>query len=118
MLTSFILFLSHPARGGLIFSFLSITFSDSIYKTQRLTRTQCRIVDLPPAEAGWMHQKELKKHDVIAMRGTNHEWVSRGKELARLFVVLVPSKEVVTDEGMRLEKTPAGEIFGPTEEED
>jgi hypothetical protein len=62
-------------------------------------------------------EKELKKHDVIAMRGTNHEWVSRGKELARLFVVLVPSKEVMADEGVRLEKTPAGEIFGPTEEE-
>jgi quercetin dioxygenase-like cupin family protein len=62
-------------------------------------------------------EKTLKQHDVIVMRGTNHEWVNRGTELARLFVVLVPSKEVVTDDGVRLEKTPAGEIFDPKEED-
>lgn len=44
-------------------------------------------------------EKTLKQHDVIVMRRRNHEWVSRGNELARFFVVLVPSKEVVTDEG-------------------
>ena len=60
----------------------------------------------------------MKEHDVIVMRGTNHEWVNRGKELARIFVVLVPSLEVVTEDGTRLEKTPAGEIFDPKEEND
>lgn len=63
-------------------------------------------------------EKTLKQHDVIVMRGTNHEWVNRGKQLATLFVVLAPSKEVVTDEGVRFEKTPAGEIFDLKEEED
>jgi quercetin dioxygenase-like cupin family protein len=98
-------------------------------------------VDLPPAEAGFFHrtlsldygvvlsgevtlkidggeETVLKQHDVIVMRGTNHEWVNHGKEIARLFVVLVPSKEIVTEDGVRLEKTPAGEIFDPKEEDD
>lgn len=99
------------------------------------------MIDLPPAEAGWFHrtlsldylvvlsgevaliidggvEKVLKQHDVVVMRGANHEWVNRGKELARLFAVLVPSKEIVTEDGVRLEKTPAGEIFDPKEEDD
>jgi hypothetical protein len=63
-------------------------------------------------------EKVLKQHDVFVMRGTSHEWVNRGTELARIFVVLVPSKEIVTEEGVRLEKTAAGEIFDPKEEED
>lgn len=63
-------------------------------------------------------EKVLKQHDIFVMRGTNHEWVNRGKELARIFAVLVPSKEIVTEDGVRLEKTPAGEIFDPKEEED
>jgi quercetin dioxygenase-like cupin family protein len=62
-------------------------------------------------------EKVLKQHDVIVLRGTNHEWVNRGKELARIFVVVVPSKEVVTEDGVRLEKTQAGEIFDPKEED-
>jgi quercetin dioxygenase-like cupin family protein len=63
-------------------------------------------------------EKVLKQHDIIVMRGTHHEYVNRGKELARIFVVLVPSKEIVTEEGVKLEKTPAGEIFDPKEEDD
>jgi quercetin dioxygenase-like cupin family protein len=63
-------------------------------------------------------EKVLKPHDVIVLRGTNHEWVNRGKEPARVFVVVIPSKEIVTDEGVKLEKTPAGEIFDPKEEDD
>lgn len=63
-------------------------------------------------------EKVLKEQDVFVMRGTNHEWVNRGKELARIFFVLVPSKEIVTDEGVRLAKTEAGEVFDPKEEDD
>jgi hypothetical protein len=63
-------------------------------------------------------EKTLKQHDVIVMRGKNHKWVNRGKEIARLSVVLVPSKEVVTDERVRLEKIPVGEIFDSKEEAD
>ncbi|GFF84630.1 hypothetical protein IFM53868_04208 [Aspergillus udagawae] len=101
----------------------------------------CRIIDLPPAEAGWMHrtlsldyvvvlsgtvgfrtdgreEKVLKEHDVIVVRGVNHEWINRGNTVARLFVVVVPSKEITTEDGVRLEKTPAGDIYDPPEEED
>jgi quercetin dioxygenase-like cupin family protein len=98
-------------------------------------------LDLPPAEHGWFHrtlsldyfvvlkgevtfitdggaEKVLKEHDVIVIRGTNHEWVNRGKEVARLFAVVVPSLEIMTEDGTRLEKTEAGEIFDPKEEDD
>ncbi|CAI7626461.1 unnamed protein product [Penicillium viridicatum] len=101
----------------------------------------CRILDLPPADAGWFHrtlsldyavvlsgtvgfitdggeEKILNQHDVIVCRGANHEWVNRGKDVARVFVVVVPSKEIVTEDGKRLEKTPAGDIYDPKEEED
>ncbi|KAH8696653.1 hypothetical protein BGW36DRAFT_189612 [Talaromyces proteolyticus] len=101
----------------------------------------CRIIDLPPAESGWMHrtlsldyavilsgtagfitdggeEKILKEHDVIVCRGTNHEWVNRGEGLARIFVVVIPSLPVVTEDGTVLEKTQAGEIFDPKEEDD
>lgn len=99
----------------------------------------CRILDLPPAEAGWMHrtlsldyfvvlsgtvglitdggaEKILHPTDVVVCRGTNHEWVNRGKDVARLFAVVVPSQEIVTQDGVRLEKTPAGPIYDPEEE--
>ncbi|CAI7579194.1 unnamed protein product [Penicillium bialowiezense] len=92
----------------------------------------CRILDLPPAESGWFHrtlsldygivlsgtvvlitdggeEKILHPHDVIVCRGANHEWVNRGTEVARMFVVVVPSQEIVVN-GERLVKTPAGEI--------
>ena len=101
----------------------------------------CRILDLPPAEKGWMHrtlsldycvvltgtvgfitdggeEKILKPHDVVICRGINHEWVNRGKDVARVFVVVVPSKEIVTEDGERLKKTPAGPIFDPAEEDE
>lgn len=99
----------------------------------------CRIIDLPPAEQGWMHrtlsldyfvvlsgtvglitdggvEKILNPHDVVVCRGTNHEWVNRGKDVARVFGVVVPSKEIVTADGVRLEKTPAGPVYDPPEE--
>jgi quercetin dioxygenase-like cupin family protein len=63
-------------------------------------------------------EKVLKEHDVIVVRGVNHEWINRGNTVARLFAVVVPSKEIVIDDGVRLEKTPAGEIYDPPEEED
>jgi quercetin dioxygenase-like cupin family protein len=101
----------------------------------------CRIIDLPPADAGWFHrtlsldyavvltgtvgfitdggaEKVLKEHDVIVCRGTNHEWVNRGKGVARVFAVLVPSLKIVTEDGSTLEKTPAGDIYDPKEEDD
>jgi mannose-6-phosphate isomerase-like protein (cupin superfamily) len=100
----------------------------------------CRIIDLPPTETGWMHrtlsldyfvvlsgtpglitdggaEKTLRPHDVVVCRGTNHEWVNRGKEVARLFAVVVPAKEIITEDGRRLEKTPAGPIYDPAEED-
>ena len=98
-----------------------------------------RILDLPPAEKGWFHrtlsldyavvlkgtvtlivdggvEKELKEHDIVVVRGTNHEWVNRGTEVARVFAVVVPAKEIVI-EGKRLEKTEAGPVFDPPEED-
>ncbi|KAJ5295035.1 hypothetical protein PENANT_c037G07526 [Penicillium antarcticum] len=101
----------------------------------------CRILDLPPADAGWFHrtlsldygvvlsgtvgfitdggeERILNQHDVIVCRGVNHEWVNRGKDVARIFVVVVPSKEIVLEDGTRLEKSLAGDIYDPEEEED
>ncbi|KAJ5811454.1 hypothetical protein N7474_007755 [Penicillium riverlandense] len=101
----------------------------------------CRILYLPPAESGWFHrtlsldyavvlsgtvgfitdggeEKSLNQHDVIVCRGVNHEWVNRGHDVAQVFAVVVPSKAIVTEDGVRLEKTPAGDIYDPKEEED
>lgn len=63
-------------------------------------------------------EKTLKPHDIAVVRGTNHEWVNRGDETAVLFAVVVPASEIVTEEGKRLEKTEAGPIYDPAEEED
>ena len=63
-------------------------------------------------------EKVLKTHDVIVCRGTNHEWINRGNALARIFVVLIPSLPIVTEDGKRLEKTPAGPVYDPEEEDD
>ena len=63
-------------------------------------------------------EKTLKEHDVIVMRGVNHAWVNRGQTVARIFVVVVPALPIVTGDGVKLEKTPAGEIFDPKEEDD
>lgn len=63
-------------------------------------------------------EKVLREHDVVVVRGVNHEWINRGKEVARLFAVVVPSLEVVVGDGKRLEKTEAGQIYDPKEEED
>lgn len=101
----------------------------------------CRVLDLPPADAGWMHrtlsldyavilqgtvglvtdggaEKVLNAHDVVVCRGTNHEWVNRGEGVARVFVVVVPASKVVTEDGSVLEKTPAGDVYDPKEEDD
>lgn len=101
----------------------------------------CRIIDLYPAESGWFHrtlsldyavvlsgtvgfitdggkEKVLKAHDVIVCRGTNHEWVNRGNDLARVFAVVVPSLPISTEDGSTLDKTPAGAIYDPEEEDD
>lgn len=101
-----------------------------------------RIIDLPPhQEGGWMHrtlsldycvvlsgsvvfitdgeeEKTLNEHDVIVTRGVNHAWVNRGDTVARVFAVVVPSLPIVTEDGTKLEKTPAGDIFDPKEEDD
>ncbi|KAI9739981.1 MAG: hypothetical protein M1818_005037 [Claussenomyces sp. TS43310] len=60
----------------------------------------------------------LREHDVAVVRATNHEGVNRGKEVARLFAVVAPSLEIVTEAGKHLEKTEAGEIYDPKEEDD
>lgn len=102
----------------------------------------CRVIGLPAGQtSGWMHrtlsldyavvlagqvssitdggeEKVLREHDVLVCRGTNHEWVNRGSVSARIFVVLVPSLKVVTENGEVLEKTPAGDVYDPKEEDD
>lgn len=101
-----------------------------------------RVILIPEsARQGWMHrtlsldyfvvltgtvglitdggaEKVLKPHDVLVCRGTNHEWVNRGEGPATVFGVVVPSKEIVTEDGIRLEKSQAGPIYDPAEEED
>lgn len=63
-------------------------------------------------------EKTLKEHDVIVTRGVNHAWVNRGEKVARIFAVVVPALPIVAEDGVKLEKTPAGEIFDPKEEDD
>lgn len=101
-----------------------------------------RIIVLPPKqEGGWMHrtlsldycvvlsgsvtfvtdggeERTLREHDIIVTRGVNHAWVNRGETVARVFAVVVPALPIVTGDGMKLEKTPAGDVFDPEEEED
>jgi hypothetical protein len=100
-----------------------------------------RILDLLPAERGWMHrtlsldyavvlkgsvslvldggeERVLKENDVVVVRGGMHEWVNRGEGVARVFAVVVPSREIVLSDGRRLEKTEAGPVFDPEEELD
>ncbi|KAJ5219697.1 hypothetical protein N7468_008901 [Penicillium chermesinum] len=101
-----------------------------------------RVIHLPEsAKRGWMHrtlsldffvvltgtvglvtdggaEKIFKPHDVMLCRGTNHEWVNRGGDPASIFGVVIPSQEIVTENGVRLAKTEAGPIYDPTEEED
>jgi hypothetical protein len=57
-------------------------------------------------------EKVLNSRYIIVLRGVNLGWVNRGKDVARFFVVVVPSLEIMVD-GMRMEKTPAGELYGP-----
>lgn len=63
-------------------------------------------------------EKTLKEHDVIVTRGVNHAWVNRGETVARVFAVVVPALPIVTEDGVELEKTPAGDVFDPKEEDD
>jgi hypothetical protein len=63
-------------------------------------------------------EKVLREHDVVVVRGVNHEWINRAKEVARVFAVVVPSLEIVVGDGKRLGKTEAGPIYDPKEEED
>jgi quercetin dioxygenase-like cupin family protein len=101
-----------------------------------------RIIDLPPhQEGGWMHrtisldycvvlsgsvvfiidggeEKILNQNDIIVTRGVDHAWVNRGDTVARVFAVVVPSLPIVTADGSKLEKTPAGPIFDPEEKND
>lgn len=101
----------------------------------------CRLFDVPPGNDGWLHrtvsldyafivsgepvlildngvEKQLKRDNVVVLRGGNHAWANRGKENARVFSVLVPSKEIVTKDGQSLKKTPAGDVYDPEEEDD
>jgi quercetin dioxygenase-like cupin family protein len=73
--------------------------------------TRFAVIDFPPGNPGRMHRTEtidyvivisgeidmdmdnstvtLKAGDVMVQRGTNHAWINRGKERARLAFVLV-----------------------------
>jgi quercetin dioxygenase-like cupin family protein len=98
-----------------------------------------RVLDLMPAESGWMHrtlsldyvvvmkgtvavrtdggaETVVKEGDVLVVRGANHEYVNRGTDVARLFAVVVPSREIEIG-GEKLVKTEAGEVFDPPEED-
>jgi quercetin dioxygenase-like cupin family protein len=76
--------------------------------------TRFAVIDFPPGNPGRMHRTEtvdyvvvisgeidmdmdnstvtLKAGDVMVQRGTNHAWVNRGKERARLAFVLIDAK--------------------------
>lgn len=76
--------------------------------------TRFTVNDIPPGAAGTMHRTEtidyvivisgeidmemdastvtLKAGDVMVQRGTNHAWVNRGTEVARVAFVLIDAK--------------------------
>ncbi len=76
--------------------------------------TRFAVIDFPPGNSGRMHRTEtidyvivisgeidmdmddstvhLKAGDVMVQRGTNHAWVNRGRERARLAFVLIDAK--------------------------
>ncbi len=76
--------------------------------------TRFTINDIPPGRPGRMHRTEtidyaivlageidmemddstvkLKTGDVVIQRGTNHSWVNRGRETARIAFVLIDAK--------------------------
>ena len=76
--------------------------------------TRFAVIDFPPGNSGRMHRTEtidyviviageidmdlddstvhLRAGDVMVQRGTNHAWVNRGTERARLAFVLVDAK--------------------------
>jgi quercetin dioxygenase-like cupin family protein len=76
--------------------------------------TRFAVIDFPPGAPGRMHRTEsldyvivlageidmdmddstvhLKAGDVMVQRGTNHAWVNRGKEPARVAFVLIDAK--------------------------
>ena len=76
--------------------------------------TRFAVIDFPPGNAAIMHRTEsidyvlvlegeidmdmdastvkLKQGDVMVQRGTNHAWVNRGKDRARLAFVLIDAK--------------------------
>ncbi len=76
--------------------------------------TRFAVIDFPPGNSGRMHRTEtidyviviageiemdmddstvrLKAGDVMVQRGTNHAWVNRGRERARVAFVLVDAK--------------------------
>jgi quercetin dioxygenase-like cupin family protein len=76
--------------------------------------TRFTINDIPPGRTGRMHRTEtvdyaivlhgevdmemddstvkLKAGDVVIQRGTNHSWVNRGREVARIAFVLIDAK--------------------------
>jgi naringenin degradation protein FdeH len=76
--------------------------------------TRFAVIDFPPGNSGRMHRTEtidyviviageidmdmddstvhLRAGDVMVQRGTNHAWVNRGQERARLAFVLVDAK--------------------------
>ncbi|KAJ5774886.1 hypothetical protein N7457_009782 [Penicillium paradoxum] len=83
-----------------------------------------RILELLPTDTGWFHrtlslcyavilsgtvgfiadgdkEKISNQHDVIICRGANHEWVKRGKDVAMVFVMTVPTQEIVTEGGKK-----------------
>ena len=101
----------------------------------------CRICDIPPGNSPFLHrtisldyalivkgeiylqlddgvEKLCKEGDIVVTRGANHSWTNKGKEVVRLFFVVMPSEKVRTETGEVLEKTPAGDIFDPAEEDD
>ena len=58
----------------------------------------------------------LKQPDIVVCRGTNHTWTNRGNEPVKLFCrYRANSKVIETEDGGRLEKTPAPPIFDPPE---
>lgn len=67
---------------------------------------------------GWRRGESVEAARCCGLQGANHAWVNRGKDLARVFAVVVPSLEIVRDDGTRLEKTQAGEIYEPKEDDD
>lgn len=50
-------------------------------------------------------EKTVRTGEFMVQRGANHEWINRSDQVCRIFVVMVASEKIVTEDGKVLVET-------------